>query len=231
VEALRASTIAADKNPIAVRREASQQSDAAVIGPTGQARLGLAANPRRLDARTNGRSLLVMIDRIGRNLFSFSGISILVGSTGIASALVTMFVETSNDVSVKWLIFVCWLSLTIFIVLLKTISDLSAVKDAVEPYEHPIKSIPEDNLLIIRKNETFLRDIIVGCYFRDGEIERLSHLGLVHLVQDKIIQIKIIRNFGIMDELPKTKSQLSSMYIRSVVPITAINMSQESDDE
>jgi hypothetical protein len=48
VEALRASTIAADKNPIAVRLAASQQSDSAVIGPTGQARLGLADDPRRL---------------------------------------------------------------------------------------------------------------------------------------------------------------------------------------
>jgi hypothetical protein len=35
-------------NPLAVRPAASQQSDAAVIGPTGQARLGLADDPRRL---------------------------------------------------------------------------------------------------------------------------------------------------------------------------------------
>jgi hypothetical protein len=48
VEALRASTIAADKNPLAVRPAASQQSDSAFIGPTGQARLGLADDPRRL---------------------------------------------------------------------------------------------------------------------------------------------------------------------------------------
>jgi hypothetical protein len=50
VEALRASTIAADKNPLAVRPAASQQSDSAVIGPTEQARLGLADDPRRLAA-------------------------------------------------------------------------------------------------------------------------------------------------------------------------------------
>jgi hypothetical protein len=48
VEALRASTIAADKNPLAVRPAASQQSDSAVIGPTEQARLGLADDPRRI---------------------------------------------------------------------------------------------------------------------------------------------------------------------------------------
>jgi hypothetical protein len=39
---------AVDKNPLAVRPAASQQSDSAVIGPTGQARLGLADDPRRL---------------------------------------------------------------------------------------------------------------------------------------------------------------------------------------
>jgi hypothetical protein len=49
VEALCASTIAADKNPLAVRLVAAHQSDAAVIGPTGQARLGLADDPRRLE--------------------------------------------------------------------------------------------------------------------------------------------------------------------------------------
>jgi hypothetical protein len=44
VEALRASTIAAHNNPLAVRPAASQQSDSAVIGPTGHARLGLVVN-------------------------------------------------------------------------------------------------------------------------------------------------------------------------------------------
>jgi hypothetical protein len=38
-----------DKNLLAVRPASAQQSDAAVIGPTGQARLGLADDPRRLE--------------------------------------------------------------------------------------------------------------------------------------------------------------------------------------
>ena len=72
-------------------------------------------------------------------IFSFSGASILVGVAGFLSALVGMFVNTNDEISVKWFIFIIWMFLSFVILLFKLLYDASQVQDSNKYFEKPIK--------------------------------------------------------------------------------------------
>ena len=91
-----------------------------------------------------------------------------------------------------------------------------------QPFEHPIKYYPDDQIFIIKKNDNFINSIVVGCYAQQDELDRLAYLGVVHHVQDTVIQIKIRFDFGVVEKMLFTSEQLKSIAVRPVVPVTAL---------
>lgn len=69
----------------------------------------------------------------------------------------------------------------------------------------------------------FLNNILVGCYATRDEVDRLAYVGFVHLVQDKMIQIKIRNDYGVLQNIPTTSEELRNITIRPVVPISALS--------
>ena len=164
-----------------------------------------------------------MINEVKERIFSFSGVSILVGVVGFLSGIVTIFINVNADISVKWLLLIILLSLVLIIVLLKTVYDLSIKEKPQNFYEVPIRYIQEEGVFIIRRNENFLNNILVGCYATRDEVDRLAYIGFVHLVQERMIQIKIRNDYGVLQEVPKTSEDLKNIVIRPVVPISALS--------
>lgn len=163
-----------------------------------------------------------MKERIHQAIFSLSGISFAVGAAGFLSALVTMFVDTSEQVSIKWVLFVLWLFLTVVIVLLKILFDLTAEKKISPPYEKPIRYLPNYQLLLIRRNEHFGNQIVVGCYSNVDDVERLLSLGAVHHVQEQFIQIKLLPATSPDEQGVGTDTDLKTILVRPVVPLSAL---------
>lgn len=120
-----------------------------------------------------------MKDRILAGFFSVSGVALMVGTAGFLSALVTMFVDVNAAVPVKALLCTVLVATSACVVLLKVIYDLANEKAAAAPFEHPIKYISDERILVIRRNENFLNNIIVGCYSHQEEIERLPMKYLI----------------------------------------------------
>lgn len=164
-----------------------------------------------------------MNEEMKGRLFSFSGISIIVGVVGFVSSMVTIFIDVHADISVKWLLLSIILSLILTIVLLKTIYDLSNKSKPESFFEVPIKYIDDEGVFIIRRNDNFLNNILVGCYATRDEVDRLAYVGFVHLVQDKMIQIKIRNDYGVLQNIPTTSEELRNITIRPVVPISALS--------
>ena len=167
-----------------------------------------------------------MKDRILAGFFSVSGVALMVGTAGFLSALVTMFVDVNAAVPVKALLCTVLVATSACVVLLKVIYDLANEKAAAAPFEHPIKYISDERILVIRRNENFLNNIIVGCYSHQEEIERLAYVAVVHLVQDKVIQIKIRIDLGLLKRIPSTPPDRRALIIRPVVPVTALEQYQ-----
>jgi len=164
-----------------------------------------------------------MVNEIKERFFSFSGASISVGVVGFLSGIVTIFINVNADISVKWLLLSILLSLIMVIVLLKTIYDLSNKEIRQNFYENPIKYIEDEGVFIIRRNDNFLNNILVGCYATRDEVDRLAYIGFVHLVQEKVVQIKIRNDYGVLPNIPTTTEDLKNIVIRPVVPISALS--------
>ena len=141
---------------------------------------------------------------------------------GFLSGIVQLFVDVNQQVSIKWLLLSILIAGSSVLILLKVIFDLSRELKPPPPFEVPISFLPEEQLFIIRRNDNFLNSIVVGCYAEKNEIQRLAYLGVVHLVQDKVIQIKIRGDYGILKSFMGTTEELRDIVIRPVVPITAI---------
>lgn len=107
-------------------------------------------------------------------------------------------------------------------ILLKIIFDLSNEKKPAAPFENPIVYIEDEQVFVIRRNENFLNSILVACYLHRNEIDRLAYLATVHLVQDKIIQIKILVDLGVFNTVPMSPDELKTIVIRPVVPVNAL---------
>lgn len=163
-----------------------------------------------------------MASRIVSGIFSFSGASVMIGVAGFLSALVGMFIDVSAQVSVKWLLFVIWVFSTLALIMLKVIYDVANEVKPTPPFESPIKYIQEDQIFVIRRNENFLNQIVVGCYLQRDDVERLAYIGVVHIVQDKVIQIKIRVDMKMLKEIPSSIDELKSIVVRPVVPVTAL---------
>ena len=163
-----------------------------------------------------------MNEKILKGIFSLSGASITIGLIGFMSGLVGLFVDVNAQMSIKWLLFVLLLETSLILILLKVVYDLTQETRPPPPFEHPIKYVPEENIFIIRKNENFHNSIVVGCYAQMDEVDRLAYLGIVHLVQDRIIQIKIVNDYFVLPRIPLTQEELKNIFIRSVVPVTAL---------
>lgn len=173
--------------------------------------------PPRLSSRDTP-----MKDRVNKAIFSLTGISFAVAAAGFLSALVTMFVNTSDQVSIKWLLFTLWLSLTVLIILLKLVFDLSSEKKISLPYEIPIRYLPNDQILLIRRNEHFGNQIVVGCYSNVDDVERLLSLGAVHHVQDQFIQIKLLPASSPDETGVGSGTDLKTILVRPGVPLSAL---------
>ena len=163
-----------------------------------------------------------MKDKVVSSIFSLSGASLAIGATGFLSALVTMFISVNEQVSIKWFLFVILLFTCLTLVLFKVIYDLTLEIKPPPPYENPIRYVAEEQIFLIRRNENFLNNILVGCYLQRDDIDRLAYLAVVHLVQDKFIQIKIHRDMGVLQSIPTSVDELKAIIVRPVVPVSAL---------
>jgi len=104
----------------------------------------------------------------------------------------------------------------------KLIYDLANEKRPPAPFETPIKYLHGEQLLLIRRNENFTNQIVVGCYSNIDDVERLLFLGAVHHVQDNFIQIRILPNAAQTAPLINEATDLKTIFVRPVVPLSAI---------
>lgn len=167
-------------------------------------------------------------------IFSLSSIAIAVGVAGFTSALVTMFINTMQTTSIKWIIFLSWVFVTILVILIKVINDQSKIymhpQSSVS--EKPIRYMPDKGLILIRKNDFFLNNTMVGCYCIDGEFETIAFVAMVSHVQDKFMQIKIISDLcGESETALLSKHGIECMIIRPNIPYETLSVIGEHPDE
>jgi len=154
--------------------------------------------------------------------WSFQTVALAVGAAGFVSAFVSFAVEMNTQVAMRILVFVCWIFVTIVVILVKLIADLQSRQLPSAPFEIPIKFIPEKQLIIINKNEFFVNSIVVGCYFLEEGVETLAYIADVDYAQVDIIQLKIVADMGVRPSYPTATDALKNYRVRPSVPRSAL---------
>jgi hypothetical protein len=163
-----------------------------------------------------------MGDDIKKVIFSLSGLSIVLGALGFLSGIVQLFIDINKAVSIKWLLLVVWVALSLVLTLLKIIYDLH-LQSHQPNHEAPIRVIDNGSIIVIRKNDNFTNSIIVGCYYVFDEVERLASVGVVHHVQERIIQIRVVKSLLSEKEVGESTLSVGKLIVRPVVPYEVLN--------
>jgi hypothetical protein len=171
-----------------------------------------------------------MLAEIKKHFFSFSGLSITLGVLGFLSGIVQLFIDVNAKISVKWLLLTWLILFSVCFILLKIIFNVLQSRRVITGQESPIKYLDREEILIIRKNESFLNNILVGCYMAEDGVEQLVLIGVVHHVQEKLIQIKVIRKLTGETPMLDIKSQLKNIIIRPVIPYSILSYIERKED-
>jgi len=163
-----------------------------------------------------------MLKKIGSGVFSLSGAAILIGVIGGISSVVTIFMNTSEQVSVKWVLLSVILAVYMIIILLKIAHDAVDAGKPLPAFERPFKFVPDVGVFVIHKNENFVMNTIVGCYSQEDGIDRLAYIGTVLLIQSQLIQIKILADLEVLKSIPVGPDELKLIEIRPVVPLESL---------
>ncbi len=164
----------------------------------------------------------MMKKKIQEAIFSLSGASISIGLLGFMAGIVTLFININSLISVKWLLLSILLLGSVILIFLKIIYDFSQLPTPISPFENPIKYVNDEKIFVIRRNENFTNTIVVGCYVKKDEIDRLAYLGRVVVVQEKVIQIKIVTDYSVLGKVPTTMNGLKKIFVKPVVPVEAL---------
>lgn len=171
-----------------------------------------------------------MIDQIKKIMFSSTGIAYAIGTCGFLSSLTTLFLDVSSSISLKWLLLTAWISLTFITLILKLLYDAWSAEKQPPPCEVPIKYLDEEQTLIIRRNEYFAANTIVGCYRVNDGVELFLCMAIVSLIQEKIIQIKPVFDES-NDQCNKVeefvRTNFTLMLVKPVVPVEVLSRWQQ----
>ena len=135
-----------------------------------------------------------MLNKKIKNIFSFNGISLIIGIVGgLAGYFTILITEWNSLISLKWLVFTIYLTFTIILFLLKLLIDMNDELKVKNPNTSNIfRYIPEGKIFLVGKNNFLGHLAMVSIFYYDDSLEVEIGKGYVKNIQEKFIQIKII---------------------------------------
>lgn len=171
-----------------------------------------------------------MKNNLFNQLLSFPSLSILLGVIGFLSGITQLFIDINTTISIKWMLFLIMIFLSVTLILIKLIFDLSKSKNR-PAFEKPISCVQSDNndiTFLIRENENFKYNIFVAGYVKRNQLDTLSFIGYVENVQEKMLHIHVsgwTEKPDLHDRQGNIKQEiLSSIEIRPVLPRQALEL-------
>ena len=134
-----------------------------------------------------------MLNKKIKNIFSFNGISLIIGIVGgLAGYFTILITEWNTLISLKWFVFTIYLSFTIILFLLKLLIDINnELKIKMPNTTNVFRYMSESKILLVGKNDFLGHLAMVSIFYYDDSLEVEIGKGYVKNIQEKFIQIKI----------------------------------------
>lgn len=126
-------------------------------------------------------------------VLTLNGASIIIGIVGGIFGFFSIFVTNwSYPISLKWFIFVAFLSLTIILVLTSLISELlKEVRIKQSNRANAVRFLMEDKKMLIEKNNFLGQSARVTIFYLDDDYEVVLGTGYVFNIQEKFVTVEI----------------------------------------
>lgn len=135
-----------------------------------------------------------MIKQKINKILSFNGVSLIIGILGSLASILTVFI-TKWDViiSLKWLVFVLFLTLTLSLLFIKLVYELNEEIKIKRITKFPVlRYIPDSKIFLTQPNDALGYSAMVSIFYLDDSYEVELGKGYVNNIQDNFIQIKIL---------------------------------------
>ena len=135
----------------------------------------------------------ILIDKL-KKILTFNGVSLIIGIIGSLASILTIFITQWNlEISIKWLVFVIFCSLSIILFLIKLVIYLIEEIKMKRPNTSSILSYkPDIQTLLVRNNDFLGHSAMVSIFYIDDSYEVNVGTGYVNNIQEKFTQIKIL---------------------------------------
>lgn len=171
-----------------------------------------------------------MKDIIHKTL-TFNGVSLFIGIVGGIFGIVSIFIDWSAVVSVKWLVSLIVIFVFIVLILVKIINDAAVrLRGTNSSKFEVIKIINGGQLILINNHPTLLPNVIVSLYYIENGCEIYFGQAYISHIQDEFTQVRILEiDQYFQDTFPEEVKLYSEgdlriikkMIIRNVVKIKA----------
>lgn len=135
-----------------------------------------------------------MINKKLKKIFSFNGVSLLIGLLGSLASILTVFISKwDSQISLKWFVFTIFISLTVVIVLTKLLFDIAS--EMTKEQQNSVKAvryISEMKTLLVEKNKILGYNAMVSIFYLDENYEVELGKGFVKNIQEEFSQIQIL---------------------------------------
>lgn len=156
--------------------------------------------------------------------FSHTTIAYSIGVVGFVSSITTVFLNTNSTLSIKYFLFLICIFLTIIIILLKIINDL-ITNDSYQVLkgDAPISFNEQSNIFVVRNTPFYRKKVVYFIYVEEALAERLAYIVSHFYEQDKVIQLKVLKDFKVFDTPPKESETLSRLVIKDQLSVNLLN--------
>ena len=125
----------------------------------------------------------ILIDKL-KKILTFNGVSLIIGIIGSLASILTIFITQWNlEISIKWLVFVIFCSLSIILFLIKLVIYL---------IEEIKMKRPNTSSILSYKPDILGHSAMVSIFYIDDSYEVNVGTGYVNNIQEKFTQIKIL---------------------------------------
>jgi hypothetical protein len=155
------------------------------------------------------------IRQIVVRITSEHGAYILIAVIGFMASVVTLFVDVKDMISIKWLIAVACISLTVIILLFRIIIAFGE-RHASQEGIRVVKYFPSKRVLLIRAGFDLPVHSLLSIFIKSEGYEELYAVGYVENVQDKqVASLRIIQEYI---ELPSGADLATTATIKTTLP-------------
>jgi hypothetical protein len=143
------------------------------------------------------------------------GAYIAIAVVGFVSAVAGLFMNVNGTMSIKWLIGVVWLSLTIILILARALT-ASMDRHILGEEIRVIKYFPAKGVLLVRSNFDLPVNAVLSIFVTNEGYEELYALGLVENVQGR--QVASVRITRIFIAIPEDTDLEIAAVIKTTLP-------------